>query len=162
MVPVVVVFCVLVFSAAAIGGAATSNSVGDWYKSLATPTWTPPSWLFGPVWTVLYVMMIVSASLAALAIKRRRADRRLRALFVEPMMVLFVAQLVLNALWSVAFFGMRSPWLAVAVIAALVLAIAMVIVGFSRVSPLAAWLLGPYLAWVCFAAALNVSIATLN
>ncbi len=162
MVPVVVVFCVLVFAAAAIGGAATSSSVGDWYGSLVKPTWTPPSWLFGPVWTVLFVMMIASASLAAFAIKRRRADRRMGALFVEPMMVLFVAQLVLNALWSVAFFGMRSPWLGVAVIAALVLTIAVVIVGFSRVSPLAAWLLGPYLVWVSFATVLNVSIATLN
>ena len=162
MVPAVVVFSVLVFAAAAIGGAATSNSVGNWYQSLAKPAWTPPAWVFGPAWTVLYLSMIAAASLAALAIKRRRADRRLGALFAEPMMVLFVVQLVLNALWSVAFFGMRSPWLGVAIIAALVATIAMVIVGFSRVSPLAAWLLGPYLVWVCFAAMLNVSIATLN
>ena len=138
------------FAAAAIGNWATGSSVGDWYGTLRKPSWTPPGWLFGPVWTVLYASMAT----AAWMVWRRVGWGRATAAYG--------VQLALNAGWSVLFFGLRQPGWAAAEIIALWLAIAVTIALFARESKAAAWLLVPYLAWVTFAAALNVAIWRLN
>jgi translocator protein len=144
-------FLAVTFAAAAIGGAATSASVQDWFPGLAKPTWNPPSWLFGPVWGVLYTAMATAAWL----VWRTRPTS-------EAPLLWYWGQLVLNALWSVAFFGMRSPALGVVVILLLLAAIELTRRRFSRVSKVAGILLLPYLAWVSFAAVLNIAIWSMN
>lgn len=148
-----VVALLVVFAAAAVGGSATSSSVGDWYQALRKPSFNPPGWVFGPVWTALYAMMAVAAWLVWL--RRGLADAQLP-------LALFGLQLALNMAWSVLFFGLRSPGLAVADIGLLWAAIAGTLVAFWRVSVPAGVLLLPYLAWVSFAALLNYAIWTLN
>lgn len=141
--------------AGALGGLATSTSVTTWYPALAKPAFTPPAWLFGPAWTLLYALM----GGALWLVWRRRAEQPAR---VRPALWLFAVQLALNVAWSYAFFAARSPRGAVAVIAALLAAIGATAWAFARVSRPAAWMLAPYAAWVVFAAALNVAIAWLN
>lgn len=142
------VFVVLVFLAAAAGG---RNLPGEWYLSLEKPSWNPPSWVFGPVWTVLYVMI---------ALAGWRAWRATGT--THPAVLLWLAQLALNAAWSYLFFGLRRPDLAFVDIAAMWALIVACVVVFRRVDTLAAWLFVPYLAWVSFAAALNFRIWMLN
>jgi len=148
--------CILVCQAAGIlGSFFTASSLQSWYTGLVKPAFTPPGWVFGPVWTVLYTLM----GIAAWLVWRRGslADPNIRnAVF------LFLIQLSLNTLWSALFFGLRSPLLALVDILALAAAILATIAAFKPVSPLAAWLMVPYLAWVSFAAILNASIWKLN
>jgi tryptophan-rich sensory protein len=144
----------LVLVVAVVGGAATASSVGDWYDGLAKAPWNPPSWLFGPAWTVLYVLMAVAAWLVA----REGVDEHA----VRVALVLYGVQLALNLAWSLVFFGLRRPGFALVVIVALLVAIAATAVAFHAVSPAAAWLLAPYLAWVAFAATLNGWVALAN
>ena len=144
---VVAILCC--FAAAAIGGYATTRSLRTWYLALPKPSWNPPNGVFGPVWTVLYLMMSIS-----LWIIWRARDEHDIALAVAC----FAAQLVLNVLWSVAFFGFRSPRSGLVVIVALWLAIVATIVTFSQISVLGAAILAPYLLWVTFATALNGAI----
>jgi translocator protein len=142
-----IVFFALV-GAAALAGA--QFGPGVWYQSLAKPPWTPPSWLFAPVWTVLYI---------AIAIAGWLAWREARALPSLPL-IAWATQLALNAMWPWVFFGLQRPALALGVILLLVLAIiAFVITVNSR---LAARLFLAYALWVSFAAALNFEIARLN
>jgi benzodiazapine receptor len=148
-----IVAIVTVFAAAAVGGAATSSSVGTWYAALQKPSFNPPAWVFGPVWTVLYLMMAIAAWLIWL--KHGIADAQLP-------LALFGLQLALNMAWSVLFFGLRNPGLALVDIALLWLAIVATLVAFWRLSPAAGALLLPYLAWVSFAAILNYSLWALN
>ncbi len=136
------------FAAAAAGSVATASSVGGWYQTLAKPPWTPPDWVFGPVWTTLYAAMGVAAWL----VWRSTTAVRGRAL------ALFGVQLALNVAWSWLFFGLRRIDLAFAQILVLYLAIALTVVAFARARIAAAWLLVPYLAWVSFAAVLNAAI----
>lgn len=138
----------------ALGGLATASSVRDWYPTLNKPLFTPPAWLFGPVWTTLYAMMGVSAFLVW---RRREGSSAAR-----PATVAFVVQLLLNAAWSPAFFGLRWPEAGLVVIVALWVAIVVTIGLQRRVSRLAAVLMLPYLAWVSFATALNAALAWLN
>ena len=126
---------------------------GEWYASLKKPSWNPPGWIFGPVWSVLYQMMAVAAWLVW---GRGGWSKQRRPLFV------FLAQLALNALWTPLFFGWHRPGLAFAEIVLLWLAIAATMVAFRPVSRFAAWLLAPYLAWVSFAAVLNFTLWRLN
>jgi tryptophan-rich sensory protein len=139
--------------ASAVGAMATATSVTTWYQQLQRPPWTPPDGLFGPVWTVLYVTMGVAAWLVWR--EERGRDRR-RAI------VLFLAQLLVNVAWSWLFFGLRSPGLALVDILVLWALIVATTIAFARVRPSAALLLLPYLAWVSFAMALNLSIWRLN
>jgi tryptophan-rich sensory protein len=148
-----IVWLLITFVAAAIGNVATLTSVGDWYQTLAKPALTPPDCVFGPVWTALYLMM----ALAAWLVWRQRSTRETRWA-----LALFVAQLVLNVLWSVLFFGLRSPSLSAVEIVLLWLMILATLVAFARHSAIAAALLAPYLAWVTFAAYLNFQLAALN
>lgn len=143
----------IVFLVAALGGAVTASSVRDWYPALVKPSWTPPPWVFGPAWTTLYLLMAIAAWLVWL----RRTET-----LVGPALRWYGLQLVFNAVWSVLFFGLRSPGLAVVEIIFLWSAIVATVVTFYRVRPLAAWLLVPYLLWCTFAAALNATVWWLN
>lgn len=124
-----------------------------WYASLHKPSWNPPGWVFGPVWTLLYTMMAVAAWL----VWRRGGLRQQR----WPLS-LFLAQLVLNAAWTPLFFGLHRPGLALVDIVLLWLALVATITAFRRVHRGAGWLLVPYLAWVSFAAVLNFVLWRMN
>ena len=139
------------FGTSAIGGLLTATSVSSWYLQLDRPSWNPPGWLFGPVWTTLYALMAVSVWLVW-----RASDKSKRAITV------FAIQLGLNLLWSALFFGLRSPGLALLEILLLLAMITLTIVEFSRLNRLAAALLVPYLLWTSFAAVLNGAIYMLN
>ena len=149
--PVRVLFVFLVaVVVTAVVGSLFSVSAGDEYLALRRPSWAPPAWLFGPVWTVLYGMIALSGWLAW----RSGASRN--------ELTLFGVQLVLNAVWTPLFFGLGWYEVAFAEILVLWLTIVALIVVFSWRSKAAALLLAPYLAWVSFAAALNISIAVIN
>jgi tryptophan-rich sensory protein len=139
--------------AGAIGGWASANA-NTFYAALTKPMWAPPGWLFGPVWTVLYVSMAIAAWL----VWRSRADRKSRSLALW----LFVAQLAVNALWSWLFFAWQLGGVAFAEIVLLWLLIACTIGAFWRVSRVASLLLAPYLLWVTFASALNWALWQAN
>ena len=140
----------LCFTAAAGGGFVMT---GDWYAMLSKPTWNPPSWVFGPVWTLLYIMMGVSAWL----VWKEGGFAQQR----KPL-TLFLVQLVLNAIWTPLFFGAHALGIAFAEILLLWLAILATILAFRRVSTTAAWLLVPYLLWVSFASVLNATLWWMN
>jgi benzodiazapine receptor len=137
-----------------LSGMATARGVRDWYPLLEKPSFNPPSWVFGPVWTLLYVLM----GIAAFMVWQKGLDNRL----VKAALVVFLIQLALNGLWSLLFFGMRSPGLAFAEIILLWVSIGATVVLFWRLAPPSGLLLFPYLAWVGFAAVLNGSIWILN
>lgn len=148
-------------AAPVLGGLATSQSVSTWYRDeLSLPAWNPPSWVFGPVWTVLYILM----GTAAFLVWRRLAGQHNRALHAEMKLPLglYAAQLSLNSLWPLLFFGLRSPGAALIEIVLLLAAIVATMWAFWRVRPLAAFLLLPYLGWTGFAAALNTAIWWMN
>ena len=137
----------------ALIGVTTQAGDSPWYASLNKPSWTPPSWVFAPVWTTLYAAMGVAAWL----VWREGGWRQQRL----PLIV-FLAQLTLNFAWSPLFFGLQQITWAFIDIVALWLLIVMATRGFVRVKRAAAWLLSPYLAWVSFATAVNVAIAWMN
>lgn len=150
---VLVGFVALVMAVAWIGSAVTLPVIPTWYADLAKPSFTPPNWVFGPVWTTLYLMM----AYAAWRVWRGAAGAdRGRAL------ALWGGQLALNLAWSLLFFGGQLIGLALVDIFLLLLAIAGAMALFARIDRLAAWLLAPYLAWVAYAAALNFAIWRLN
>ncbi|NLI96702.1 MAG: tryptophan-rich sensory protein [Synergistaceae bacterium] len=148
--------CILICQAAGMFGSLfTASGLQSWYPGLVKPSFNPPGWVFGPVWTFLYTLM----GIAAWLVWKRGS---LSSPSVRAALSLFFLQLVLNALWSVLFFGLKSPLLALVDIVALLAAIAATIVVFRPISPAAAWLMTPYLAWVAFAAILNAAIWRLN
>ena len=150
------VACILVCQAAgAVGSLFTLSSLDSWYAALSKPSFNPPGWVFGPAWTILYTLM----GIAAWLVWRRGG---LWSPPVRYALSLFAVQLFLNALWSVLFFGLKSPLLALADIIALWVAILATAVAFRPLSPAAAWLMTSYLAWVTFAAVLNAAIWRLN
>lgn len=126
---------------------------GDWYASLRKPSWNPPGWVFGPVWTALYLMMAVGGW--RVWTQGGWAQQR------GPL-VLFLIQLGLNAVWTPLFFGWRQPGWAFAEILVLWLAIVLTVVAFFKTDKTAGWLLVPYLAWVSFASVLNGVLWRLN
>jgi len=136
---------------AGLGSLLTRPALPEWYASLNKPTWTPPNWLFGPVWTVLFLMMAAAAWLVW----------EKTGLTARPMQ-LFLVQLLLNVAWSGLFFGLRSPRAAFAEIILLWATILVTSVAFWRTTPIAGWLLLPYLIWTGYAAVLNLSIWRLN
>lgn len=140
------------FATGAIGGFASIDAAG-FYGKLVQPSWAPPAWLFGPVWSVLFILMGVSAWLVWREHGFRGAGAALK---------LYAAQLVANALWTWLFFAWQLGAMALAEIALLWLLIAATITMFWRLHRLAAILLAPYLAWVSFAAALNFALWRLN
>jgi len=146
-------FLVVSFAASAIGAMATFESVRTWYPTLVKPSWNPPSAVFGPVWTLLYLLMSIAAW---------RVWRRPDTLESRLALRLFFVSLVLNALWSVIFFGLHQPGWALVDIVALWAALVFAQMLFARIDRVAAWLWAPYLAWVTFAVALNATIWRLN
>ncbi len=143
----------LVFAIGAAGSYVTLPKIPGWYAQLAKPSFAPPNWVFGPVWTALYVAM----ALAAWRVWRAPASSaRHHAL------IFFFVQLALNALWSPVFFGLEAPRLALAAIVALLAALAITTWRFFQCDRIAGWLLVPYLAWVAFATILNGAIAVMN
>lgn len=137
-----------------IGGVATSASIQTWYVTLNKPFFTPPNWLFAPVWLTLYTIMGISLFLIW---QQGIHDRH-----VKIALALFGFQLLLNTFWSIAFFGLRSPLAGLSVIIVLWIAIAVTIVKFLPLSKPAGLLLLPYILWVSIAAALNGAIVLLN
>ena len=144
-------FVAVCLGVGALGGAVTATSVGSWYQQLRKPSFNPPDWVFGPVWTALYIAMAV----AAWRVWRRQGLQRLP-------MTLFVGQLVLNLGWSILFFGMRQIGLALIEVVLLFSTIVGTAFAFARADRAAALLLVPYLIWVALAATLNWVIWRLN
>jgi translocator protein len=137
-----------------ISGQITKSAIIDWYPMIKKPFFNPPNWVFAPVWTMLYVMMAVAAALVWDKIDRNN--------LVKTALRYFVIQLILNSLWSILFFGLHNPGLALIEIVLLWLMIYETFIQFGKIDKLAANLLIPYLGWVGFATILNASIWFLN
>lgn len=140
--------------AGVVGSLFTTSAISTWYAGLVKPVLNPPSWVFGPVWTVLYVLMGIAAFLVW---KQGWYQKG-----VKMALGVFGAQLVANALWSILFFGMRTPFYALIDILLLLVLILVTIVLFYRLSKPSAYLLVPYAAWVSFATYLNYMLYVLN
>jgi tryptophan-rich sensory protein len=138
--------------AGGLGAFFTLSSVQSWYLTLNKPSWNPPSWLFGPVWTTLYVLM----GIACFLIWKSEHPRK------KQVLTLYFLQLFLNFLWSPAFFGVQNPMLGMLVIVPLWAAILACILLFRKINGWAAVLMIPYLIWVSFATVLNATIWYLN
>lgn len=137
-----------------IGSLVTTTGEGSWYAAIEKPPFNPPGFVFGPVWTTLYILMGISLYLIWMEGTGRRE--------VRLALIFFSTQLVLNALWTFLFFGLQSPFLGLVEIIILWLFIVATIVAFYRFNKTAAFLMVPYLAWVTFAAFLTYSIWILN
>ncbi len=137
-------FCL---GAGIVGSFFTISSIPTWYATLNKPFFSPPNWVFAPVWTILYILMGISLYLVW---KKK----------IVP--TVFWIQLILNALWSIIFFGMRNPVLAMVNIIALWISIFLTIKAFNKINKLSGQLLYPYLTWVSFATILNLAIVLLN
>lgn len=149
-----VISLLVCLSAGVIGSLFTYQAIPTWYATLVKPPFNPPNWVFGPVWTTLYIMMGISLYILWNK-KSKKVEKKLGLRY-------FSVQLVLNALWSIVFFGLRSPLSAFFVIIALWVVLFLTTRSFYSVSRVASWLLIPYLLWVSFASLLNFAIVTLN
>lgn len=155
--PLPLIISILIAQAAGIVGSFfTASSVSTWYVDLALPAVAPPSWVFAPVWITLYALMGVAAYL----IWRRRGTSL--ASDVPWALAVYGVHLVFNALWSIIFFGLHNPGLALIEILILLLLIVLTTVLFWRIDRCAGWLLVPYMVWVTFATYLNYAIWMLN
>ncbi|MBM3173792.1 MAG: tryptophan-rich sensory protein [Chloroflexi bacterium] len=141
-------------AAGLIGSIFTRTAIPTWYAALTKPSFTPPNWLFAPVWAILYILM----GLAAYLVWRKGWEYR----EVRVGLITFLVQLALNTLWSIVFFGLKSPLGGAIVIVGLWVVLLFTILRFFKVSAAAGWLLVPYILWVSFAAALNISVWILN
>lgn len=139
-------------SAGFFGSLVTAPNINNWYQALNKPSFTPPNWLFAPVWTILFILMGISLFLVWIANKKNK----------QKAYLLFFLQLFLNTLWSFLFFGLRLLFFAFLEIIILWFFIFLTFIYFKRINPLSAWLLLPYLLWVSFAAFLNFSLFRLN
>lgn len=154
MIPKIIFSIFLCLSAGGIGSAFTASAIPEWYTTLQKPFFSPPNWIFAPVWTLLYILMGIAAALVW--------KKGLRNPEVRAALVIFLLQLMLNTVWSFLFFGLRSPLLGLIDILFLWTMILVTIARFSRVSVPAALLLIPYVLWVTFASGLNLGIFLLN
>jgi translocator protein len=148
------IFLLVAFAAGGIGSVTQGSDVDVRYLALDRPVWAPPSWLFGVVWPVLYLMIGVAAW------RVWRAAGSVRA--AGTALGLWLAQLVVNAIWPGVFFGLEAFGPAIVIILVLDLIVVATIVAFARHDQLAAWLLVPYLVWILYATALNISLQVLN
>ncbi len=148
---VAIVGCELV---GVLAGIATVPAIPTWYAGLAKPAWTPPGWVFGPVWTTLYALMGIAAARVWLRHRNTHPGR--------ASLALFAVHLGLNAAWSFLFFGLRSPGLGLGEIVVLWATLAVLVAWWWRLERVAAVLLLPYVAWASFAAVLNAAIWRLN
>lgn len=153
--PIPLVICIAIpLGIGAIGGLATASEIGTWYTTLNKPPYNPPGWLFGPVWTILYLFMGVASYLVWQARHQARA--------FLPATAVYLAQLVFNLAWTFLFFYFHSPGLALIDILILLLLIIINALLFYRIHKAAGWLFVPYILWVSFASFLNYSIFKLN
>jgi tryptophan-rich sensory protein len=137
-----------------VGTPFTISAIPAWYAHLHKASFSPPNWIFGPVWILLYFFMGISVFLIwQKGLKNKKVKRAL---------IYFLIQLFLNFLWSILFFGLRNPLLGFVDILLLLVSIAVTIITFYKLSKTAAWLLVPYILWVSFATILNFSILLLN
>lgn len=148
-----VVFIIVCLIVEIVGSFWTKETISTWYPTLIKPSWTPPNWIFGPVWSILYIMIAISGWLIY---KAKYSHKRSIAL------KLYVGQLALNFIWSFLFFVLRSPALGLIDILVLCLLIILTIINAWPVHPLASLLLIPYLIWVIYATSLNAGIWLLN
>ncbi len=146
-----VFFCQL---AGSVGSVFTASSLKDWYFLLEKPVFNPPSWVFFPVWTLLYTLMGISLYIVW--------EKGLKNKDVKIALVIFGAQLFLNSLWSYLFFALRSPYYAFIETVFLWIAILLTILQFRKISKIASYLLVPYLLWVSFASLLNYYLWVIN
>jgi tryptophan-rich sensory protein len=137
-----------------VGSIFTAPAIKTWYETIKKPSFNPPNWLFGPVWTILFFLMGVSVFLIW--------KKGLQFPGTKTAIIIFIIQLIFNILWSIVFFGMKSPMGALVVIVILWIFILMTIIKFFPLSNLAGWLLIPYILWVSFASILNLAIVVLN
>jgi tryptophan-rich sensory protein len=137
-----------------IGSLFTTPAITGWYSTISKPSITPPDWVFAPVWTLLYLLMGISLYLVI--------SSGFSSPTVRQGIALFAAQLIVNVLWSVVFFGWHSPLPALMVLVILIVLVAVTLLVFARSSRPAAWLLVPYLGWSCFAAVLNALVVLMN
>lgn len=149
-----VVIAVLVFITATIGSRATIPNIPEWYEGLIKPSFNPPNWIFGPVWTLLYAVM----TYAAWRVFGRLETQRDKINFA----LVFIAQLFFNALWSIVFFGMRNPTAGLLVVVFLEASVIAMILVFAKYDRTAALTQLPYATWVAFASLLNLAIVLLN
>jgi len=152
IVKLVVVFAAS-FLAALLGSLFTIPNIPSWYVSLNKPSFSPPDWLFGPVWTILYILMAVALYLIWRGPKSKQRDSAI---------ALYAAQLIMNVLWSIAFFGLHSVLLGLALILVLFVLLLLTTYEFYKISRPAAYAMVPYMLWVGFAALLNGAIYLLN
>ncbi|MBQ0734350.1 TspO/MBR family protein [Aquimarina celericrescens] len=148
---IAVMVCLLVGFLSSI---ATQTSIDTWYVNLKKPSFTPPSWIFAPVWTILYIMMGIAAGIVW--------SKGFYHKWVKTALYHFGFQLLLNAAWSIFFFGLQNPLIALLDIIALFILLLFTIKWFTIVNSIAAYLLIPYVVWVAFATALNFGIWQLN
>lgn len=141
------------FAAAGLGSLFTAPAIAGWYATINKPAWNPPNWIFGPVWSTLYLLMAIAAWLVW-------RDWGFQAAGLA--FTFFALQLCLNALWSYLFFGLHKPAFAFIEIIFLWLAILATLIAFFKLNTLAGALLLPYILWVTFAAFLNYTIWKLN
>jgi translocator protein len=147
-----IISLIIPLSVGAVAGLFTSSAINGWFKTLNKPFFNPPNWIFGPMWTLLYLLM----GLACYFIWTSDNEARKNALKI------YAVQLFFNFLWSFLFFYFKNPTLALVDIVLMVITISITIISFSKISKKAAWLLIPYLLWVLFATALNFEIWRLN
>jgi len=147
-----------------IGAFATVSSVSTWYLTLEKPSFNPPSWVFGPVWTILYTMMGIAFFLILLKKFEKKTKKKKKNKYknLDYSIKLFLVHLVFNTTWSLTFFGAKNIGLAFVVIMVLWAMIACLIKNFYKINKWASYLLVPYLLWVSFASILNLSIFILN
>lgn len=149
---------ILVVTCLALGylsGMVTQSSIKTWYPTILKPSFNPPNWLFAPVWSTLFVFMGIAGGLVWSKIDVKKEE-------VQKALVFFAIQLVLNSLWSILFFGLKNPMLALIEIVLLWLVIYETFVKFNKIDKIAGYLFIPYLIWVGFAAILNLNIWWLN
>lgn len=151
----------MIFTAPAISSGPSASSGQGWYAMLEKPALSPPNWVFGPVWTILFALMGIALFFVWQRHSLIRANERMVRTWRLAMFV-FAFQLALNVLWSMMFFGLQSPAGAFAIIVSLWLAILATVLAFWKTSRPAAWLLVPYILWVSFAGYLNFAIWMLN
>jgi translocator protein len=153
-IPKLIISIVIVFLAGAVGTVYTLKEITTWYVSLAKPSWTPPNWAFGPIWSTLYVLMGISLFL----VWREGLDRK----DVRIAILVFAVQLVLNVVWSLVFFATHNIFGGLVLVILLWISILVNIIVFYRISKPAGLILIPYLIWVSIASYLNYSVFLLN
>ncbi len=149
-----VISLLITLSIGTVAGFVTTPQIGNWYANLHKPSFNPPDWLFGPTWTLLYIMMAIAAYLVW--------EKRSKSTAYVSACIIYFIQLLFNFLWSIIFFELHQILGALIIIGLLFISIMMNIVAFKRINKAAAWLLAPYLLWVTFAGILNFNIYILN